>query len=116
MPKDSINKLKGDRAGGNKIEQLLEVQSWLEMREGGMEMARMLHSSWTLLSDFAGEEESKNALSSKDNTLLVSNRVTLTDIAKVVAKMTGIPVQNFINGERERLLGIENELRKQVLK
>ncbi|CAH7674062.1 ATP-dependent Clp protease ATP-binding subunit ClpB [Phakopsora pachyrhizi] len=62
-----------------------------------------------------GEEESEKALGSEDNTLLVSNRVTSTDIARVVAKMTGIPVRNLIKGERERLLGMENELRKRVV-
>ncbi|EFP89317.2 chaperone ATPase hsp78 [Puccinia graminis f. sp. tritici] len=48
-------------------------------------------------------------------TLLVSNRVTSNDIARVVAKMTGIPVSNLIKGERERLLTMESELRKRVV-
>lgn len=50
-----------------------------------------------------------------DATLLVSNRVTSNDIARVVAKMTGIPVRNLIKGERERLLTMESELRKRVV-
>lgn len=50
-----------------------------------------------------------------DTTLLVSNRVTSNDIARVVAKMTGIPVSNLIKGERERLLTMESELRKRVV-
>ncbi|POW00387.1 hypothetical protein PSTT_13174 [Puccinia striiformis] len=50
-----------------------------------------------------------------DTTLLVSNRVTSNDIARVVGKMTGIPVTNLIKGERERLLTMESELRKKVV-
>lgn len=50
-----------------------------------------------------------------DASLLVSNRVTSNDIARVVAKMTGIPVRNLIKGERERLLTMETELRQRVV-
>lgn len=46
---------------------------------------------------------------------LVSNRVTSDDIARVVARMTGIPVRNLMRGERERLLTIEDTLRKRVV-
>ena len=59
------------------------------------------------------EDEDDKELS--DATLLVSNRVTSNDIARVVAKMTGIPVSNLIKGERERLLSMESELRKRVV-
>lgn len=59
------------------------------------------------------EEDDDKELS--DTTLLVSNRVTSNDIARVVAKMTGIPVSNLIKGERERLLTMEAELRKRVV-
>lgn len=60
-------------------------------------------------------EEEDEPVESSDTTLLVSNRVTSNDIARVVAKMTGIPVRNLIKGERERLLTMETELRKRVV-
>lgn len=50
-----------------------------------------------------------------NGSLLVSNRVTSNDIARVVAKMTGIPVRNLIKGERERLMTMETELRQRVV-
>jgi len=63
-------------------------------------------------SEKAEEDDDKEP---SDTTLLVSNRVTSNDIARVVAKMTGIPVSNLIKGERERLLTMEAELRKRVV-
>ncbi|MBW0511303.1 hypothetical protein O181_051018 [Austropuccinia psidii MF-1] len=73
------------------------------------ELERKIKNSETI-----GEEDDRLGDLS-DGTLLVSNRVTSHDIARVVAKMTGIPVRNLIKGERERLLSMEDELRKRVI-
>lgn len=37
---------------------------------------------------------------------LLHERVTSADIARVVAKATGVPVQNLLKGERERLVHV----------
>lgn len=46
---------------------------------------------------------------------MVHDRVTSDDIAAVVAKMTGVPVRNLLRGERERLMGIEESLRRRIV-
>ncbi|KAF9354940.1 chaperone ATPase hsp78 [Mortierella sp. NVP85] len=46
---------------------------------------------------------------------LVHERVTADDISRVVARMTGIPVQNLLRGEKERLLGMEKALSQRVV-
>lgn len=46
---------------------------------------------------------------------LVHERVTSDDIARVVSRMTGIPVRNLMRGEREKLLHMEDVLRKRVV-
>ena len=46
---------------------------------------------------------------------MLHERVTSDDIAAVVAKMTGVPVRNLLRGERERLLGIEDSLRRRIV-
>ncbi|KAF9579642.1 chaperone ATPase hsp78, partial [Lunasporangiospora selenospora] len=46
---------------------------------------------------------------------LIHERVTADDISRVVARMTGIPVQNLLRGEKERLLGMENALAERVV-
>ncbi|KAG9324752.1 hypothetical protein KVV02_005343 [Mortierella alpina] len=46
---------------------------------------------------------------------LIHERVTADDISRVVARMTGIPVQNLLKGEKERLLGMEAALSERVV-
>jgi len=46
---------------------------------------------------------------------LLRNKVTEEEIAEVVAKWTGIPVSRMLEGEREKLLRMEEELQKQVV-
>ncbi|MFK5878834.1 MAG: ATP-dependent chaperone ClpB [Flavobacteriaceae bacterium] len=48
-------------------------------------------------------------------TALIKEEVTSEDIAEVVAKWTGIPVQKMLQGEREKLLQLEEELHKKVV-
>jgi len=45
---------------------------------------------------------------------LLKEEVDAEDIAEVVAKWTGIPVSKMLQGDREKLLHLEEELRKRV--
>ena len=51
---------------------------------------------------------------SKDNQLL-RNKVTEEEIAEVVSKWTGIPVTKMLEGERDKLLRMEDQLHKRVI-
>ena len=46
---------------------------------------------------------------------LLRNKVTDEEIAEIVAHWTGIPVSKMLEGEREKLLRMEDVLRKQVI-
>ena len=46
---------------------------------------------------------------------LLRNKVTEEEIAEVVSKWTGIPVSKMLEGEREKLLRMEEALRKRVV-
>ncbi len=46
---------------------------------------------------------------------IVTEAVTPQDVAEVVAKWTGIPVQKMLESEKEKLLRIESELHKRVV-
>ncbi len=59
------------------------------------------------------EQQSKLANNQQDS--LIKEEVTGEDIAEVVAKWTGIPVQKMIQSEREKLLHLETELHKRVV-
>ncbi|KAF7307945.1 p-loop containing nucleoside triphosphate hydrolase protein [Mycena kentingensis (nom. inval.)] len=46
---------------------------------------------------------------------LLQDRVTSSSIARVVAKATGIPVHNLLKGEREKLVNMEDVLKRRVV-
>ena len=54
-------------------------------------------------------------LSENQGTSLIKEEVTSEDIAEVVAKWTGIPVQKMLQSDREKLLHLEDELHKRVV-
>ena len=53
--------------------------------------------------------------STRNNNQLIKEEVTSEDIAEVVAKWTGIPVQSLVTSEREKLLHLEEELKKKII-
>jgi ATP-dependent Clp protease ATP-binding subunit ClpB len=52
---------------------------------------------------------------SKTENQLLRNKVTDEEIAEVVSKWTGIPVSKMLEGERDKLLRMEDELHKRVI-
>ena len=59
--------------------------------------------------------QKKLAEDQSEGTSLIKEEVTREDIAEVVAKWTGIPVMKMLQGEREKLLKLEDELHKRVV-
>ena len=59
------------------------------------------------------EEEERNADEGKRT--LLRDRVTEEEIARIVARWTGIPVSKLMEGEREKLLHMEDILHKRVI-
>ncbi len=59
------------------------------------------------------EAEAKN-VQAVDNTLL-RDKVTEEEIAKIVARWTGIPVTKLMEGERHKILGLADRLHKRVI-
>lgn len=58
--------------------------------------------------EFAAEGESKE-------TTLLKNKVTDNEIADVLSRWTGIPVSKMLEGEKSKLLRMEEELHKNVI-
>jgi len=59
--------------------------------------------------------EAQKELGKNQETALIKEEVTSEDIAEVVAKWTGIPVQKMLQSDREKLLRLEDELHKRVI-
>ncbi len=60
-------------------------------------------------------EQLQQTLRDQEGTSLIKEEVTREDIAEVVAKWTGIPLMKMLQGEREKLLNLEDELHKRVV-
>ncbi|MDD6966240.1 MAG: ATP-dependent chaperone ClpB [Firmicutes bacterium] len=59
------------------------------------------------------EEEQKVSAAKEDN--LLRDRVTEDEIARIVERWTGIPVSRLVQGEREKLLTLDETLHKRVV-
>jgi len=59
--------------------------------------------------------EAEQAAEARDNSGLVHDTVTEEEIAGIVAKWTGIPVAKLMEGEREKLLHLEDVLHQRVI-
>ena len=60
------------------------------------------------------EEEERRAQSAKESNIL-RDRVTDEEIARIVERWTGIPVSRLVQGEREKLLHLDETLHKRVI-
>lgn len=93
-------------------EQLEEARKELEIsqREGNLERAGEL--TYGIIPNL--EKQLKQA-DGKSETEMVKEVVTEDDIASIVARWTGIAVEKMLSGEREKLLKMEEKLRKRVV-
>ena len=60
------------------------------------------------------EEEERRAQEAKESNIL-RDRVTDEEIARIVERWTGIPVSRLVQGEREKLLHLDETLHKRVV-
>ena len=60
------------------------------------------------------EEEERRAQSARESNIL-RDRVTEEEIARIVERWTGIPVSRLVQGEREKLLNLDETLHKRVV-
>ncbi|MHC4618267.1 MAG: ATP-dependent chaperone ClpB [Planctomycetota bacterium] len=83
-------------------------------RKGDLETAARL--KYGTVADLKKQLEEKEAqLAKSSSAKIIHNEVTEEHIAQVVCKWTGIPVARLMTGERERLMKMEQEIRKRVV-
>lgn len=96
-----------------KIEEL-KLQAEQAERSGDYEtVARIRYESLKKEEDKLKELETQ--LADEKQNKLVKEAVDAEDIAEVVSKWTGIPVNKMMQSEREKLLHLEEELHKRVI-
>ncbi len=109
--KDSIEKVQKTR------EQLESAKAELAkcQREGNYDRAAELqYGTIPELTKVLEEAEKAGEENGKKPTLL-RNKVTEEEIARIVGRWTGIPVSKLMEGEREKLLHLEELLHKRVI-
>ena len=95
-------------------EELERARTELEKAHRAGDLARMSELQYGRIPELTRELE--QALSrEQENQTLVRNRVTDEEVAEVVSKWTGIPVTRMLEGEREKLLKMEEFLEARVV-
>jgi len=105
------------------IDQIKEIKKKIEnaqnqfeeaQRKGELETAARL--KYETIANLRKELQDKETQLAKSNgTKIIENEVNEEHIAEVVSKWTGIPVARLLSGERERLMKMEELIRKRVV-
>ncbi|MFZ0487523.1 MAG: ATP-dependent chaperone ClpB [Arenicellales bacterium] len=102
-------------AGTQHIKEALD-QARLEMetaRRAG-DLQRMSELQYGRIPELETQLEQAGS-AEKTETKLLRNSVTEEEIAEIVSRWTGIPVSRMLEGEREKLMRMEEELHKRVI-
>ena len=95
-------------------EKLEHARLELEAARRSQDYTRMSELQYGEIPKLEKELDLASQVEMQDTTLLRS-RVTEEEIAEIVSKWTGIPVSKMMEGEREKLLRMEEELSKRVI-
>jgi ATP-dependent Clp protease ATP-binding subunit ClpB len=100
-------------AQGQKIkEQLEKARSDLEIAQRNGDLAKAGELRYGVIPDLERKLSEAEKLGSQS---MLKEKVTEADIAAVVSRWTGIPVDRMLEGEREKLLQMEDNLHKRVV-
>jgi ATP-dependent Clp protease ATP-binding subunit ClpB len=93
----------------------LNVELERAQRQGNLERAAEIrYGALVQLEKELGAEQEKLEQVQKEGAL-VSEEVTAEEVAEIVSKWTGIPVSKMLEGEQQKLLRMEDELRMRVV-
>jgi ATP-dependent Clp protease ATP-binding subunit ClpB len=94
-----------------------DVKLAIEQAERDYDLDRMAELKYGKLNDLtrklAAEEE--NLASKQKHQMLLKEEVGEEDIAQVVSRWTGVPVSKLMEGEREKLIHLDEQLHKRVV-
>ena len=86
----------------------------LEAAQRAGDLARMSELQYGRIPELEHQLDMASQVEMQDMTLL-RNKVSDNEIAHIVSKWTGIPVEKMLEGEREKLLKIEEHLHTRVI-
>ncbi len=95
-------------------EQIEQARQELDAAQRQQDYARMSEIQYGKLPALEKQLAAAQAAETQDFKL-VQTRVTAEEIAEVVSRWTGIPVSKMLEGERDKLLHMEDQLHKRVV-
>ncbi|MDH5369862.1 MAG: ATP-dependent chaperone ClpB, partial [Gammaproteobacteria bacterium] len=95
-------------------EELDRARQELETARRASDLARMSELQYGKIPDLEKQLDMASQVEMQETTLL-RNSVTEEEIAEVVSKWTGIPVSKMLEGERDKLLKMEDALHGRVI-
>ncbi len=95
-------------------EQIAQANLEMETAQRHQDYARMSEIQYGVLPELEKQLQDAQEVDRKDFKL-VQDRVTAEEIAEVVSRWTGIPVSKMLEGEREKLLKMEDQLHQRVI-
>ena len=95
-------------------EELERARYELETAERAGDLARASELQYGRIPELEQQLAAASQAEQEEMTL-VRNKVTEEEVAEVVSRWTGIPVSKMLEGERERLLHLEDELGERVI-
>ncbi|WP_027897242.1 ATP-dependent chaperone ClpB [Zestomonas thermotolerans] len=106
---------KAEVQGSAQIQQKIEqAKTELELARRKGDLNRMAELQYGVIPDLERSLQMVDQHGKQENQLL-RNKVTEEEIAEVVSKWTGIPVAKMLEGEREKLLKMEELLHQRVI-
>jgi ATP-dependent Clp protease ATP-binding subunit ClpB len=95
-------------------EQIEQARQELDAAQRQQDYGRMSEIQYGTLPELEKQLAAAQAAETQEFTLL-QDKVTAEEIAEVVARWTGIPVSKMLEGEREKLLHMEDDLHQRVV-
>ncbi len=97
-------------------EQIESLNGEMEQAERSYNLSRAAEIKYGKLPQLKAQlEQAEKSFEKGKAEGLISDRVTQDEIAQIVSRWTGIPVSKLMQGEREKLLGLESILHKRVI-
>jgi ATP-dependent Clp protease ATP-binding subunit ClpB len=93
-------------------EKLDAARSEVEVAQRKGDFARAGELTYGVIPDL---ERKLKAIEDREDDVLAAEAVTAENIAQIVSRWTGIPVDKMLEGEREKLLHMETDLEKRVV-
>ncbi len=96
-------------------EQIEQTNARIEKAQNEYDLGKAAELKYGVLPPLQKELEEQEKLAENKTNSLLRDRVTEEEIARIVARWTGIPVAKLMEGERQKLLHLDDTLHQRVI-